>query len=108
MEKNNLFLRHCVLPSPIDILRLQNITECCCRMVNTASSYRVLSDSNLNPQTGYFDKGFLLIFSVPLGKFPGNTINQATTASSHILSNSLFINQAIIILRYVGLTNIGL
>jgi hypothetical protein len=52
--------------------------------------------SNLSPETGYSDGGFLWFSSVPSGKFWGSTLNQVTAASFHVLSNLLFINHPII------------
>jgi hypothetical protein len=43
--------------------------------------------SNLVPETGYTE--FFVIFPVPAGTFQDSTLNKATIASFHILSNSV-------------------
>jgi hypothetical protein len=57
---------------------------------------REAPSSSLGPEVGYPDRGCLWFSSVPPGKCRDRALNYSTTASSHIISNSLFTDNSTI------------
>jgi hypothetical protein len=51
---------------------------------------REVPGSNLCPNTSYPDRGVSWFYSAPPDKYQDSALNQATTVSFHILSNSSF------------------
>jgi hypothetical protein len=73
---------------------------------NPASFWEVLS-SNLCLEIGYPKRGLLWFFSVPPGKCLNKTLNETTTCSFHILSNSSFTYHPFIRLYMMMITSTG-
>jgi hypothetical protein len=59
------------------------------QVVITPASQEQVTRSNLGSESAYPDWGILWFSSVPPGKFPDSSLNYATTAFFHVLSNAL-------------------